>query len=73
MWRAIELVLIVLGLGIAYAGFKLNIPVLQDLGIAFLGVFSIVVGWEAIITRRIMIGSRRHGSRRLYTGSEAVL
>jgi hypothetical protein len=73
VWKTIQIVLILLGLGLAFAGFKLNIPVLQDLGIAFLGVFSIVIGWEAIITRRIMIGSRRHGSRRLYTGTAAVL
>jgi hypothetical protein len=73
MWRAIEFVLIVLGLGLAYAGFKLNNPVLQDLGIAALGVLSIVMGWEAILKRRIVIGSRRHGSRHLYTGSAAVL
>jgi hypothetical protein len=73
MWRAIEIVLIVLGLVIAYVGFKLNIPVLQDLGIASLGLLSIVIGWEAIITRRIVIGSRRHGSRRLYTGPAAMM
>ena len=73
MWRAIEFSLIVLGLGVAYAGFKFNIPVLQDLGILSLGVLSIVIGWEAITTRRIVIGSRRHGSRRLYTGTAAVL
>lgn len=73
MWMAMEFVLIVLGLGLTFAGFKLNIPVLQDAGIAALGVLGIVIGWEAIITRRIMIGSRRHGSRRLYTGTAAVL
>ena len=73
MWGAIEIVLIVLGLVIAYVGFKLNIPVLQDLGIASLGLLSIVIGWEAIITRRIAIGSRRHGSRRLYTGPAAMM
>jgi hypothetical protein len=73
MWTTFEVVFGVLSLGLFFAGEKLSIPFLSDAGIACLGLTSIVIGWEAIITRRIVIGRRRHGSRQTYTGVAAML
>ena len=73
MWTTFEVIFGVLSLGLFFAGEKLSIPFLSDAGIACLGLTSIVIGWEAIITRRIVIGRRRHGSRQTYTGLAAVL
>src|ERR1043165_3878481 len=73
MWRAIEVTLSLLALLLAFAGEKFSIPLLLDSGIACLGLTSIIVGWDAIITRRIVIGRRRHFSRQLYTGIPAMM
>src|ERR1043165_1306439 len=73
MWSTLEVILGVLSLILVFVGNKLSIPLLSDAGIACLGLTSIVIGWEAISTRRIVIGRRRHGSRQTYTGLAAVL
>lgn len=73
MWFTVQLIFILLGIGLFFAGDKLAMPLLENAGIACFGVACIVVGWEGIITRRLLIGSRRHGSRRLYTGVAAML
>src|SRR5690242_19572062 len=73
MWRTIQTVYILLGLLLVFSGNKLSIPLLMDVGIACLGIGSIAIGWEAIFTRRIVIGRRRHGSRQSYSGIPAMM
>jgi len=73
MWTTIQIVLAVLSLLLVFVGDKFSIPFLGDAGIACLGLTSIVIGWEAIITRRIVIGRRRHGSRQTYSALPAIL
>src|SRR5262245_55101512 len=73
MWTTIQIILGVLSLGLFFVGEKLSISFLSDAGIACLGLTSIVIGWQAIITRRIVLGWRRHGSRETYTGLAAML
>jgi len=73
MWTTIQVVLGVLSLLLVFVGDKLSIPLLSDAGIACLGFTSIVIGWQAMITRRIVLGRRRHGIRQTYTGLAAVL
>lgn len=71
--RIIEIVLIVLGLLLVFGGTRLDLPLLLDAGIACLGLACVALGWDAILTRHIVIGSRRRGNRRTYTGVAAVL
>ena len=73
MWATIEIILGVFSLGLFFVGEKLSMPFLSDAGIACLGLTSIVIGWEAIVKRRIVIGRRRHGSRETFTGVAAML
>lgn len=73
MLKAIEMVFLLLGLGLAFVGGKFSMPFLLDAGIACLGLASIAIGYDAIITRQIAMGSRRHGNRLVYTGIAAVL
>lgn len=73
MWTTIQIVFGVLSLLFVLVGDKFSIPLLSDVGIACLGLTSIIIGWQAIVTRRIVIGRRRHGSRETYTGVAAIL
>ena len=73
MWRTVQIILVVLGLGLAFVGDKFSIPFFFNSGIACLGVFSMAIGAEAIVTRHIVIGQRRHGSRQSYSGIPAML
>ena len=73
MWRIIQTVFILLGLLLVFGGNKLSLPLLLDTGIACLGVGAIAVGGEAIFTRHIVIGRRRHGSRQSYSGIPAMM
>jgi len=73
MWTTIQIVLGLLSLLLVFVGDKLSIPFLSDAGMACLGLTSIAIGWEAIITRRIVIGRRRHGNRQTYTNLPAIL
>ena len=73
MWTTLQLIFGLLGLLLVFGGDRLSMPTLMNLGIASLGLASIAVGWEAIITQHIRLGSRRRGSRRTYTGLAAIL
>jgi len=73
MWTTIQIVLGLLSLLLVFVGDRLSVPLLSDAGMACLGLTSITIGWEAIITRRIVIGRRRHGSRQTYTDLPAIL
>ena len=73
MWTTIQIVLGLLGILLVFGGDRLSIPFLGYAGIACLGLTSWAIGWEAIITRQIVIGRRRHGNRQTYTGLPAIL
>jgi hypothetical protein len=47
-------------------------PILSDTGLACFGLAAMAIGWEAIITRQIVVGRRRHGNRQTYTGISAI-
>lgn len=73
MWTTLEIILGLLSIALVFVGDKLSIPLWSNAGIACLGLTSIVIGWQAIITRRIVLGRRRRGSRQTYTGLAAIL
>jgi hypothetical protein len=73
MWRTLQIGLFVLGLLLTYSGDKLSIPFLFYSGIACLGLGSMAVGGEAIVTRYIALGIWRHGNLQTYTGIPAIL
>ena len=73
MWTTLQIVFGVLSLLLVFIGDRLVIPFITDAGIACLGLTSIIIGWEAIVTHRIVLGRRRHGIRQTYTGLAAAL
>jgi hypothetical protein len=73
MWTTIQIILGIMALLLVWGSEKLSMPVLGNLGISFLGLTSMAIGWEGIITRRLVIGRRRSGNRQTYTGLPAVL
>ena len=73
MWTTIQLILGLLAILFIFGGEKLSLPILSNAGLAFFGLTSMAIGWEAIITRQIVLGRRRHGNRQTYTGLPAIL
>ena len=73
MWTTIQILLGLLGVLLAFGGDKLSLPILTDAGMACFGLMAMVIGWEAIVTRRIVLGRRRHGNRQTYSGLPAIL
>ena len=64
MWTTVQIVFGLLGILFVLGGDKLSIPALGYAGIACLGLTSMAIGWEAIFTRQIRLGRRRHGRQR---------
>jgi hypothetical protein len=62
LWSIIQIGLTVIAILLAVAGDKLSIPVLLYAGISFFGITAIVVGMEAMITRRIVLNRQRNYS-----------
>lgn len=73
MWTTIQIIFVVLGLLLAFGGDRLSMPVLFYVAMACFGLASIAFGLEAIVTRHIVLGRRRRGSRSTYTGVAAIL
>ncbi|MEW6085283.1 MAG: hypothetical protein AB1607_11870 [Chloroflexota bacterium] len=73
MWTTLQIIFGVLGILLAFGGDRLSMPILLYAGAACFGLASIAIGWEAIVTRQIRLGSRRRGTRETYTGLAAVL
>jgi hypothetical protein len=72
MWTTIQLILGLLAILFVFGGDKLSMPILSDTGLACFGLAAMAIGWEAIITRQIVVGRRRHGNRQTYTGISAI-
>jgi hypothetical protein len=70
--KIIETVLIVLGLVFTFVGYQFSIPVLLPAGVGCFGLAMIAIGWQAIITRHMVLRRRRRGSRQTYTGVSAI-
>ena len=73
MWTTIQIIMGVIALLLVWGSEKLSMPILGNLGISCLGLTSVAIGWEGIITRRLVLGRRRSGNRQTYTGLPAVL
>lgn len=73
MWTTIQIILGLLGILLMLGGEKLSIPFFSYAGMACLGLTSMAIGWEAIITRHIVFGRRRHGDVQTYTNLPAIL
>jgi len=72
MLKTIELILIILGLLFAFVGYQFSIPALLPAGIGCFGLAMIVIGWQGILTRHMVLRGRRRGPRRTYTGVAAI-
>jgi hypothetical protein len=73
MWTTIQIILGLLGVLLALGGDRLSIPILSYAGIVCLGLAAMAIGWEAILTRHIVLGRRRHGNVETYSGLLAIL
>jgi len=73
VFRTVEIIFAVLGLALAWGSDRLSMPVLLYAALACFGFMALAIGSEAIVRREIVIGSRRRGSRRTYTGLAAVM
>lgn len=60
LWSIVQIGLAVIAFLLAFVGDKLSIPILFYTGISMFGVTSIVVGMEAMITRRIVLSHHRN-------------
>jgi len=73
MLQTVKIIFGILGFLFALGSDRLKMPVLMYGGIVCFGLMAITIGWEAILTREIRLGSRRKGSSQTYTGVPAVL
>ena len=62
LWAIVQIGLAIIAVLLTLAGDKLSIPILFYAGISMFGVTSIVVGMEAMITRRIVLSRQRNYS-----------
>ena len=62
LWSIVQIGLAIIAILLTLAGDKLSIPILFYAGISMFGVTAIVVGMEAMITRRIVLYRRRNYS-----------
>lgn len=69
-WTIAQVAVFVLGFALAYAGDKLSTPLLFYGGISFFGIAAFLIGAEAMITRRIVLGRRRYSET--YLGLPAI-
>ena len=69
-WTISQVVVFVLGFAFAYAGDKLSIHLLFYGGISFFGIAAFLIGAEAMLTRRIVLGRRRY--KETYLGLPAI-
>jgi hypothetical protein len=72
MWTTIELTLMGLGLLLVFGGDRLSLPILIHTGIACLGLAMITAGWQAIVTRRLVLRGRGGRYAETYSGVPAI-
>ena len=60
IWTIAQVSIFVIGFLLAFAGDKLSSPLLTYGGISLFGVAAFLIGTEAAITRRIVLGRRRY-------------
>jgi hypothetical protein len=72
MWLKLQIGLLLLAFGLLFAGDRFSLPLFFYTGMACIGMFALTVGWEAIMTKQIVVGRRRRGNRGTYTGIAAV-
>lgn len=70
MWTAVQIALGLTGILLALGGDRFSMPILTYGGVALMGMASMAIGLEAILTRRIVVGSR--SARSTYTGIAAI-
>jgi hypothetical protein len=73
MWAILQIGFGVLGVLLVLGGDRLSMPILLYGGMACFGLTAMTIGWEAIITRQIRLGTRRKGTRETYIGFPAIL
>lgn len=73
MWTTLQIIFGLLGMLLILIGERLSMPILGNAGLVFLGLAALAIGWEAIITRQMKFGQRRHGNVETYTGIPAIL
>ena len=56
-----------------FAGDRFAMPVFLYGGLVCFGFLAMAIGWEAIFTGHMALGSRRTASRQTYTGLPAIL
>lgn len=59
-WTIAQVVFFALGMLGAYLGDEYSMPILLYGGISLFGMTAILIGMEAVVTRRIVLGRRRH-------------
>lgn len=62
LWSIVQIGLAAIAFVLAFVGDKLSIPILLYAGISTFGITAIVVGMEAMITRRIVLYRHRNYS-----------
>jgi hypothetical protein len=72
MWTTIEFTLMGLGLLLVFGGDRLSLPVLIHAGIACLGLAMLAAGWQAILTRRLVLRGRGGRYPEAYGGLPAI-
>jgi len=60
VWTKVQISIFVIGFLLAFAGDKLSNPLLTYGGISVFGIAAFLIGMEAAITRRIVLGRRRY-------------
>ena len=70
VWTTAQFVVFAAGMAGAYFGDKYSIPILSYGGISLFGIAALLIGAEAMITRRIVLGSRRYNET--YVGLPAI-
>lgn len=71
MWFVLQILFLALGLLLVFAGNQLGRSILIQAGMVSLGLALMVLGTEAIVTRRLIL-RRRGGYRAGYTGVPAI-
>jgi hypothetical protein len=73
VWTTIQIVLGVIAILLVLGSDKLSMPILGTAGMVCFGLTAMAIGWEAILTRQLVLGRRRHRNVQTYSGIPAIL